>query len=235
MIPIRKKKLNTLSDTAYELIKSEIVTCILDPGQFIVQTELAEKFGVGLTPVREALRRLAQEGFVHVVPRMGYIISQITPQDIYEIYELRLILETAAARLAATRALDSALNQLAQTARFTYTFKDRSSYINFLNHNAKFHISIAASSGNQRLAMAVAKVMDQLTRIFHLGLDLRDSAEEMRADHQALVKALQQRDTDLAEAHTRAEIIRSRERVLEALECYPNVHALKGGTNGKTN
>lgn len=222
---------HTLSDTAYDLIKKDIVTCVLDPGQFIGQAELAEKFGVGLTPVREALRRLTQEGFVRVVPRMGYIISQITPQDIHEVFELRLILESAAARLAASRALDSTLSQLEQTAGYTYTFKERQSYIGFLNHNADFHISIAASTGNQRLALMVAKMMDELTRVFHLGLDLRDSAEEMRADHQSLVEALRQRDPDLAEERVRAEITRSRERVLEALKRYPNVNALKGEPN----
>ena len=70
---------NMLSETAYDLIKNDIVTCAFDPGQFIAQAELAEKYAVGMT-VREALRRLAQEGFVARF-RMGYIVSQITPRD----------------------------------------------------------------------------------------------------------------------------------------------------------
>lgn len=232
---MRKTPASTLSETAYDLIKTDIVTCALDPGQFIAQSALADQYGVGLTPVREALRRLTQEGFVRVVPRMGYIISQITPQDIHEIYELRMVLECTAARLAASRALDSTLGQMAQTASFTYTFKDRQSYINFLNQNANFHISIAASTGNQRLALMVAKTMDELTRVFHLGLDLRDSAEEMRRDHLALVDALRQRNADLAEQRVQAEIVLSRERVLEALKRYPNAQSLKGDFYAESN
>ncbi len=73
-------------------------------------------------------------------------------------------------------------------------YKDRQSYTNFLKLNAKFHISIAASTGNQRLAFQVSKTMDELTRVFHLGLDLRDSAEEMRQDHLDLIDALRKRD-----------------------------------------
>ena len=219
---------STLSETAYELIKNDIIACVFDPGQFIAQSELAEKYAVGTTPVREALRRLAQEGFVRAVPRMGYIVSQITAQDIHEIFELRLVLENAALRLAALRASDSALEQIAQSASYTYTFKDRQSYTSFLNHNAAFHGSIAASTGNQRLALAVAKLMDELTRMFHLGLDLRDSAEEMRHDHLALVDALQRRDPDLAEQTIRAEIQLSRDRILEALKRYPNTYTLIG-------
>ena len=221
-----------LSETAYDLIKNDIVTCAFDPGQFIAQAELVEKYAVGMTPVREALRRLAQEGFVRAVPRMGYIVSQITPQDIHEIFELRLVLEGASLRLAASRALDNALDLIAQSANYTYTFKERHSYISFLNHNANFHISIAASTGNQRLALMVAKVMDELTRVFHLGLDLRDSAEEMRRDHQALVEALRKRDPDLAEQRVRAEILLSRDRILEALKRYPNANSLKGDSYG---
>ena len=223
---------NMLSETAYDLIKNDIVTCAFDPGQFIAQAELAEKYAVGMTPVREALRRLAQEGFVRAVPRMGYIVSQITPQDIHEIFELRLVLEGASLRLAASRALENALDLIAQSANYTYTFKERQSYISFLNHNANFHISIAASTGNQRLALMVAKVMDELTRVFHLGLDLRDSAEEMRRDHQALVEALRKRDPDLAEQRVRAEILLSRDRILEALKRYPNANSLKGDLYG---
>ena len=62
----------------------------LKPGQLIVQGDLAEKYNIGITPVREALRQLSQEGFVQAVPRLGYQVSQITNQDVEEIFEMRL-------------------------------------------------------------------------------------------------------------------------------------------------
>ena len=67
----------SLADKAYEVIKADIITCVLRPGQQIAQPRFAERYGMGLTPVREALQRLAQEGFVQAVPRFGYIISPI--------------------------------------------------------------------------------------------------------------------------------------------------------------
>jgi DNA-binding GntR family transcriptional regulator len=212
-----KSKQNTLSDQTYQLIKNEIVTCVLDPGQVIVQADLAEKYKTGITPVREALRQLAQEGFIQSIPRMGYIVSPITPQDVNEIYELRLILETAAVRLAATRGSNKALEHIADLANFTYTYKDRHSYSSFLKRNAEFHISIADSTLNQRLVNQISKTMDELSRVFHLGLDLKDSAEEMRKDHLKLAEALCRRDADLAGQLTQEEIVHSRDRVLEAL------------------
>lgn len=231
---MRKTQTHTLAEAAYTLIKNDIVMCAFDPGQFIAQAELAEKYAVGLTPVREALRQLSQEGFVQSVPRMGYIVSQITPQDVQEIYELRLILESSSVRLAASRALDSALDGIAQLANTTYTYKDRESYSRFLNQNANFHVSIATATGNKRLAFQISKTMDELNRVFHLGLDLRDSAVEMRQDHLALVDALRRRAPDLAEQRIQAEIQLSRERVMEALKRYPNSSALKGEFHGET-
>ena len=210
-----------LSAQAYQCIKNAVVTCELDPGQHIVQADLAQRFQLGITPIREALRQLAQEGFVQPVPRLGYIVAPITAQDVLEIYEMRLILESAAVRLAALRAAPAALDEISQSAHFTYTFKDRQSYSDFLQRNAEFHHAIAAAAGNLRLAEQVGRTLDALNRVFHLGLDLRDSAEEMRSDHIALAQALLQRDADQAVRHIQSEIERSQVRVLEALRRGP--------------
>lgn len=212
-----------LSAKAYQLLKEDIVTCVLDPGQFIVQTDLAEKYGLGVTPVREALRQLAHEGFVQSIPRLGYMVNMITAQDIQEIYEMRFLLETASVRYAAIRGFYDTLQNIAESANFTYTYKNHQTYVEFLNRNAEFHHSIAAATGNQRLADQVSKVLDELNRVFHLGLDLKDSAEEMRVDHVNLAEALCKRDADLAERLIQCEIFRSRERVMEALKKFPNI------------
>lgn len=210
-----------LSSRAYRFIKDDIVTCKLTPGQFIAQIDLADHYGVGLTPVREALRQLAQEGFVQPVPRMGYIVSPITGRDVQEIYEMRIILETSSARLAASRGTDKELSSLLESADFSYIYKDLPSYTRFLAQNKSFHEEIALLSKNRRLVLQISRTMDELTRVFHLGLDIRDSAEEMRADHLALSRALLERDANLAERLVRSEILLSRERVMEALRTFP--------------
>jgi DNA-binding GntR family transcriptional regulator len=217
-----KEKLSSvlLSSQAYRSIKDDIVTCVLAPGKFMAQVELAETYHLGLTPVREALRQLAQEGFVQPVPRLGYIVSPITPKDVQEIYEMRIILETSSIRLAATRGTDREFEELLESADFSYTYKDRASYSRFLSQNKVFHQSIAALSRNSRLVQQVSRTMDELTRVFHLGLDIRDSAEEMRNDHLTICRAFVDRDANLAERLIRSEILLSRERVMEALKSY---------------
>jgi DNA-binding GntR family transcriptional regulator len=207
----------SLSQKAYEAIKNDIITCVLMPGEQISQSQLAEKYDRGTTPVREALRRLVQEGFVEVIPRFGYIVKPITFRDVHEMFELRMILESSAVRLAAARGLQEQLQKIAANADFTYVYRDRASYSKFLGLNAEFHRSIAVVAGNQRLVDLLSKLLDELTRVFHLGLHLRDSAEEMRDEHLALSEALLKRDSDRAEQSVRSQIARSQERVLEAL------------------
>jgi DNA-binding GntR family transcriptional regulator len=207
----------TAADKAYAVLRDEIITCALEPGQQVAQPGLAARYQLGMTPLREALQRLALEGLVQPIPRFGYIVSPITLTDVNEIYELRLLLELPASRLATLRGTNEQIERIAQMADFRYIYRDSQSYSEFLTRNLAFHSAIAACSGNRRLEDTVCRLLDQMTRIFHLGLNLKDSAEEMRAEHQELASALRARNADLVEQITLSQIMRSRERVMEAL------------------
>jgi DNA-binding GntR family transcriptional regulator len=103
---------HSLADKAYEILQGEILTCAVKPEQQIVQSQLAERYQVGTTPIREALQRLAQGGFVQPIPRFGYIVNPTPISDVHKIYELRSIVESAVARLAAVRGSQEQLNNL---------------------------------------------------------------------------------------------------------------------------
>jgi DNA-binding GntR family transcriptional regulator len=207
----------SLAEQVYNAIKSDILTCQLDPGSRIAQSQLARRYKVGITPIREALKRLEQEGYVQSIPRFGYLVAPITVKDVEDLYDLRLILEQSAVRLAIQRASDEQVEAIRRSANFTYTFKDHASYQRFLEHNIAFHSAIAQLSGNRKLAQLLAELLHEMTRIFNLGLDLRDSGEEMRSEHLALANALQARDVPRAEEIVRDQIVHSRQRVLEML------------------
>lgn len=207
-----------LSEKAYEQIRHEIITCILAPGQQINQSEIAERLNLGITPVREALTRLSHDGLVTSLPRFGYLVSPITLNDLNELFELRLILETAAVHLAVQRADDAQLQEIASQADFTYHYKEIEDHTAFLRRNAEFHCAVAGLTGNRRLVETLTDLLDQLTRVFHLGLNLRDSAEEMRLEHLELVSALAKRDAETSQKVIIEQINRSRQRILEALQ-----------------
>lgn len=205
------------SDLVYEAVKKDILTCKLPPGTMIAQPQLTERYAAGITPLREALQKLIKEGLVQSIPRSGYLITPITLVDVQELFELRIVVEMAVTRLAAERVTPAELEPLTQLAEITYINKDRDSYSDFLTRNTEFHLAVAAASKNQHMIKAVRQLLDSMTRIFHLGLDLQDNAEEIRAGHRALVAALRARDPDLAEQITKEQIIRSRQSVLKAL------------------
>lgn len=207
----------SLAQKAYEMIRTDIVTCVLAPGEQVAQPQLVDRYQLGNTPIREALQRLAREGFVEPLPRFGYVVTPVTLADVREMFELRAILEAAAVRLASGRSSDEQLMRVAETAEFTYVYHNRASYSEFLSRNEEFHRSVAVAAGNQRLVDAVSKVLGELTRVFHLGLDLRDSAEEMREEHVLLAQALRSREADRAAEVLSAQIARSLQRVTEAL------------------
>ena len=210
-------KKHTIADQAYHSILTDILTCKLEPGSQIAQSALMEQYDFGVTPVREALKRLESEGFVRTIPRFGYIITPVTVKDVEDIYEMRSILEKASVRLAVQRATENQINELSKLAEMTYVYKDTESYQNFLEKNNIFHYSIAVAGGNLKLADALLTLLNQMIRIFNLGLDLRDSAEEMRTEHIALIKSIQSRDSSLAERIVLDQINLSRQRVIQMI------------------
>jgi DNA-binding GntR family transcriptional regulator len=97
--------------------------------------------------------------------------------------------------------------------------------VDFLTRNEHFHLAIAEMAGNQRLMDMLSRVLGELTRVFHLGLDLRDSTQEMREEHLSLSHALCARDTQAALQVVESQIARSQQRIMEVL--------LKGNNPGK--
>lgn len=207
----------TYSERAYDALKKAIIAGTLRPGELLRERELAERYGLGRTPVREALHTLQQDGLVEAVPRAGYIVSAITTRDVNELFQLRLILETAAAELAAQNATREQLEQIKQSADFRYVYGESDSYAEFLTRNTEFHHGVAMASGNERLAEILLRLLEDLERLFNLELDVRDSAEEMVAEHVDLVSALLERDSQKARQIMADQIRSSEQRVLEAI------------------
>jgi len=218
---------HSLANQAYSVIRKDILTCELEPGSRIAQSQMVERYNFGTTPIREALKRLEQEGFVQSLPRFGYLIAPITIKDVEDLYNLRLILEKSSIRQAIQRISDQQIEQIRAMAEFTYTFKDHESYLAFLENNVNFHVTIALTSGNRRLAEMVGSTLSAMTRIFILGLTLRDSGEEMHYEHVALAQAISARDVLLAEQLVEDQINLSRRRVVERLIQRQNEAALE--------
>ena len=207
----------TLSQEIYEALKRDVVTLVYAPGAPIREKELAARFGSSRVPVREALGRLHQEGFLDSIPYRGYSARQISLREIGDSFDLRLVLETHAAELAATKATPEDLDQLDALGLVEYRPKDVDSYTEFLENNLHYHLAIAEVAGNAQLTRVLGDLLESMQRIFFLGLDLGDFGGEMRGEHEQLNAVLRARDADGAAACVREQIKASKQRILDAL------------------
>jgi DNA-binding GntR family transcriptional regulator len=215
--PVDSATVHRLSDLAYERIKADIVACELAPGTAVSEARLAASYGFGKAPIRQALSRLSQERFVTALPRRGYVIAPVTLQCVNDIFDLRLLLEPAAAERAAGNVDVERLRELDAICCAGYTPGDRASERAFLGANKAFHVAVARASGNERLARTLAQLLDEMERLFHLGLALRDRTEEMRHEHKALIGALISGDRAAAQAATIEQIESARKMVVDAI------------------
>lgn len=200
---------------AYERLRGEIIRCRLRPGAEVTEQGLAVGYGFGKTPIREALSRLAQEGLVRAVPRRGYVISPITLKDVQDLSAVRCILEAEAARQAAGRVDGDELRRLDDLCRAGYDPADSDSAAAFLAINREFHVTIARASRNERLVVMIGQLLDEMERLFHLGLVLRDRSEEMAHEHKSLVDALLAGDADSAGRIAEAQIRAAQKMVID--------------------
>jgi DNA-binding GntR family transcriptional regulator len=206
-----------LNDIAYRTIKDDIISCALQPGEDISEGVLAARYGMGKAPIRSAMMRLRQEGLVVSRGRQGNAVSAVTLRDVQEIFQLRLVLEVTAVRLAAGKVDGARLRALNEAAHAPYSPGDRASESAYLRANREFHRYVAQSSGNRRLGALVVGLMEQHERIVHLGLALQNREHEFHHFHDDLVVALIEGDGERAAQLTEAALRGGRKMVMEAL------------------
>jgi len=217
----RKAKDRLLSEIAYEKIKEVIIINELAPGQEVSESQLAERFAMGKAPVRRALARLTQEGLVQPQSRRGYVITPLTIKDIHDIWDIRLLLETEAARQAAGHVDEKYLKSLDRVCKKGYKHGDRVSQQAYLSANREFHLAICMYSGNKRLPKIVEQLIDHMSRMLFLGIVVAQSADKWEHGHTELVAALVNGDGKRAAATMKEHLESSRESVLNAVMQSP--------------
>jgi DNA-binding GntR family transcriptional regulator len=192
-----------LSDKAYDLIRKDIIQCRLPPGKEISETGLTQMYDFGKAPIRAALLRLSQDNLVTSVPRRGYVVTPITIANIQEIYQLRMILEPATARLATSHCDIAALTSLCKRM---HSSRSSISTLEYLEVHHAFHVGIASAAGNARLTHLVSLLLHDMARIIHFGEFAPGRGEKLALDHriqnqqhEAIVTALSAGDANLVE------------------------------------
>ncbi|MBT5941154.1 MAG: GntR family transcriptional regulator [Rhodospirillaceae bacterium] len=215
------QKTGLIRDGVYEKIRADILTCVLAPGSRVFENDLAQRYNVSKSPVRDALLRLQEQGLIDVLPRKGYLIRPISIGDAHDLYEMRLLLEKSCIRRACDEASDE---ELASLDKFRSV--ENGDLAHWVTYNRDFHRRIAELSGNARMAKMAQEVIDQFDRLTFVGVSAAPSAaaaEKFVTEHCEIIDALQAHDRSTVTSLINKHISKSQKQLFAVLENPPIV------------
>ena len=196
-----------LRELVYEELKKQILTGKIAPGTRMMEVDLAEEMGVSRTPIREAIRKLAQEGLVIIEPRRGAYASSLSVKDMVDTLEVRENLEGFAAALAAERMSDDQINELLHLADDYADAVNANDPIRVLNMDEVFHNYIYKCSENDTLIKLGELVQERAQRFRYLYYDKLGRYQNMPLEHREIATSIASRNAqkakELSEGHAR--------------------------------
>ncbi len=205
----RVEKSQSLDEQAYELIKQAIIHCTLSPGEFVAEVRLADEMGISKTPVRKAMARLHQEGFLDNVPYRGYSVAEISHQDVADIYKLRELLECHLVSVTTPHFSPQELDQIEHLIDRADAALAIGASAEFVEFNREFHRTFAVKNGNQRIIDVLHNLEEHVRRIilYVLQNGHSDLLDLQRDDHRLILLAMREGDvartTSMMRAHLR--------------------------------
>lgn len=185
-----------LYEEVAELLRQRIFRRELEPGSWIDEMKLAEEYGISRTPLREALKVLAAEGLVTMKVRRGAYVTEVSEQDLAEVYHLLALLESDAAAVVAQKATDAQLKELQQLhAQLEKATGDRDK---FFTLNERFHMRLLELAGNRWRNQMVADLRKVMKLNRHNSLLKSGRIEDSLREHRQVVDALLRRDGQAA-------------------------------------
>jgi DNA-binding GntR family transcriptional regulator len=216
----------TLAERAYELIRLDILTFQLRPGEKTSERQLCSRYGLGMAAVRAALPRLVQEGFVEKSAERGTIIAPLTLRGVRDLYQMRYLLEPEAARLAAERGMDAEhierLDHLRRVCESRWT-DENEALTQVLLANRDFNAAIADSVGNALLARTIGHLQNLSLRVLFLGTPPRDAATFWSTGPAKIRAAIVARDSALARELYRADLAAGEQWAMRVIMALPEV------------
>ena len=199
-IPPDRLKPRALYEEVAELLRQRIFNRELAPGSWIDELKIAKDYGISRTPLREALKVLATEGLVTMKVRRGAYVTEVSEQDLNEVYHLLSLLESDAAGVVAAKATDAQLDelkalhqQLEATVRPSKTDREK-----FFEINERFHMTLLKIANNRWRDQMVADLRKVMKLNRHHSLFKAGRIEDSLAEHRAVMAALAARDASLS-------------------------------------
>lgn len=186
---------NVAHDVA-AVLREDILRARLGPGSRLRQEQVAARFGVSTTPVREAFRHLEAEGLVRLDPGKGVIVSRPSIDDVREAYEIRAALETLAVQFAVGNLTDAQLDELSTMLDTMDAMEDTARWVEL---NNEFHDRIYAAAGRPKLRSMILTLRDSVAGYMHSAIQQALPSGRAAREHRAILQACVDRDADAAQ------------------------------------
>jgi DNA-binding GntR family transcriptional regulator len=189
----------TLRESILETIRDAIISGSLKPGEKVAEPELAERFGISRTPIREAFRQLESEGYLTVVPRKGAVVVTFSQRDVEEFYAIKSILEGYAAREACEKLTAREIDKLQSINDKLRVLADEGDVRHFFKVHDNFHELFVRAADNDKLTEMILNLVGRFQRLRIASLSLPGRMEFSVQEHQKIIDAFRNGDAGLAE------------------------------------
>ena len=189
----------TLRESILETIRDAIISGSLKPGEKVAEPELAERFGISRTPIREAFRQLESEGYLTVVPRKGAVVVTFSQRDVEEFYAIKSILEGYAARKACEKLTGREIDKLQSINDKLRVLADEGDVRHFFKVHDNFHELFVRAADNDKLTEMILNLVGRFQRLRIASLSLSGRMQFSVQEHQKIIDAFRNGDAGLAE------------------------------------
>ncbi|MBI4745133.1 MAG: GntR family transcriptional regulator [Deltaproteobacteria bacterium] len=189
----------TLRERIVNILRESILKGTLKPGERVAESDLAEKYGISRTPIREAFRQLETEGFLKVIPRRGAEVTSLTEEDVREFYEVKSLLESYAAKVATDRLNEKDIKRLEMLNSSMERFARNDDIKGFFKADNDCHDIFIQKCGNDKLCNIIQNLLQQFQRFRIASFVIKGRMEVSVDQHKDIIKACCDRDSNLVE------------------------------------
>lgn len=203
-----KDRSTSIAEAVFNTIEQDILEGRLANGEILTELKLCEILSVSRTPVREALKRLKQEGMI-VESGKGAVVVGITQKDIDDIYAIRRRLEGLASSMCCDNASPEMIKELQETLELQEFYISRGNFENLRNLDSEFHRKIYEHCGSKVLSNILTDLHRKVQRYRLISMQNQKRADEVLEEHRAILKAISENDKYLAEKLSEEHVIRA--------------------------
>ena len=214
--PVGKPR--SVGDAVYDALKGAIIKGDLAPGQRLVEHRLSQQLKTSRIPVREAIKKLEQEGLVEKPLQRGFIVKSMSKGEIEEIFGIRAVLESYAAYLATERVTDALMRSLEESIQEYRDGLGQNDVDKMMAANTRFHETIYKASGSQKLHALINNFRDHIHRYRKALLHTPDFARISLEDHVQMMRAMKAGDKVQVEELVRKHILRGKGIIIQQME-----------------